>query len=924
MQLLERFKFNKIAVQVSCGFLMLFFLLSCSVNSSAPPSRSYDAASPSALIAEVLMRVQLDYVDPNRLIPRRLLQGALDELSFAIPEIQVSLQWELNPHLLNLMVDSGHEEISFQSLRDLDELNQLLQRVVSSIKQSWSESAQIYKVEYALIVGLLSELDPHSTLLPKDFYKEFQVNTRGNFGGVGVVVGIRNNQMTVITPIEGTPADKAGIRAMDRIVRIGDEETKNMNLTDTVNKLRGKAGTPLILYIIRPGFSAPKKFELIRTIIHIDSVESVDLILPSKGNIRYIKIKNFQESTDEDLASKLHDIDQLKGLIIDIRNNPGGLLYQAVKVSDYFLSDDKTIVATVGNQQNSTIYRSHWGLNNRKLMTVPIIVLINNGSASASEILAAALKNNNRAILLGEQTFGKGSIQTVWALQDNSALKLTIAKYLTAGYKSIQSIGVTPDIALYPVVISEDQMRLIREKENREQDLVRHFQIAEQANNPSAALPYVVSETVKSDYSLLSEENTKETLEEDFYIEIAQKILSEYHKMPQQTLLETALQVQQRMMPIQDSFIVEALKKRDINWQQVSSKTEPQLQVEIQTEMQTSSLENWIPAPTLIPAESQIRFQVSVKNIGSDPVSRLICMTRSEHSIFDGHQLPFGYVAPGESQVSTFLMEIPKDMNNSIYAIDFEFVDHKLQKWTTDRIFLASSAAPAPSFSFYLELFDDGRFGSEGNGDRMIQAGEKIALQLKVLNTGAGDSEDALVLLRKRGGQSEVVLSRSRFDLGPLPSGEEKEAILLFQINDTAAFETLELFIEVHDVDLSHSNLVYQFSPFQSAREFYQAPTIDFEIKDLANKNIAPLTLLKTVELQGMALDDQHMKDVYIFLNQKKIFYQSNLENGPLPHLPFSAKVQLEEGHNRILIFARDQKHLTAFEEIQLWRVPSL
>ena len=866
------------------------------------------------------MRVQLDYVDPERLLPQRMLQGALNELSIEIPEIQVNLRSEQKSHILNLIVETRSEEITYQSLRDLDELNQLLQQLVSSIKLSWSAAAQIYKVERALIVGLLSELDPHSTLLPKEIYEEFQVNTRGNFGGVGIVVGIRNNQMIVITPIEGTPAAKAGIRAMDRIVRIGDEETENMNLTDTANKLRGEAGTPITLYIMRPGFSAPKKIELIRTIIQIDSVESVDLTPQSEGVIRYIKIKNFQQSTDEDLASELRDIDQLKGLIIDIRNNPGGLLYQAVRVSDYFLPDDKTIVATLGNPQNSSSYRSHWGLNNKKLVTVPIILLINNGSASASEILAAALRNNERAILLGEPTFGKGSIQTVWSLQDNSALKLTVAQYRTPGDKSIQSIGVTPDITLYPVVISEDRLRLIREKDYQEENLTRHFQVAEQSDKPLAALPYVVSESVNSDDIIVGDENTKETLNEDFFVELAQKILNEYHSNSEQTLLETALQVQNGMVPLQDSLIVEALEERDINWKRTSSKTDSQLQVEIQTEILTSSRKNWIPAPALIPAESQVRFRVNVKNVGSEPVSRLISMTGSEHSIFDGHQLPFGYLAPGESQVQTFQVEIPKDMNNSVHAIDFELVDHQLRKRATDRIFLASDAAPAPKFSFHLELFDDGRFGSEGNGDQVLQVGEKIALRLKVLNSGDGDSEDSLVLLRNRGEQSEVILSRSRFALGPLPSGDEKEAFLLFQINDNAALETLELFIEVHDVVSSHSNLVYQLSPHQSANAFYQAPTIDFELKDPANKNIDPVTKLKTVELKGIALDDQQMKDVYIVLNEKKIFYRSNLEKNSLRDLAFSTKIQLEEGHNRILIFARDQDHLTAFEEIQLWR----
>ena len=218
---------------------------------------------------------------------------------------------------------------------------------------------------------------------------------------------------------------------------------------------------------MRAGFNEPEKFELIRETIHIGSVESLDLT-ENQTRIRYIKIKNFQESTNKDLAAQLKHLDQLQGLIIDLRNNPGGLLDQAVKVSDQFLPEKKTIVSTVGNRNNSSLYQSHWGLSDEKLLSLPTIILINSGSASASEILAAALKNNKRAILLGEQTFGKGSVQTIWQLQDESALKLTVAKYLTPGNKSIQSVGVSPDIELYPVLISRNRMKLIRREEPQE------------------------------------------------------------------------------------------------------------------------------------------------------------------------------------------------------------------------------------------------------------------------------------------------------------------------------------------------------------------------------------------------------------------------------------------------------------------------
>ncbi|MBF0276467.1 MAG: PDZ domain-containing protein [SAR324 cluster bacterium] len=877
------------------------------------------------------MRIQLDYVDPHRIEPKRMLEGALDELSREVAEIQTETDFKQENSALNVNVEAQKQRIPFQSMRQLNDLNNLLQQMLSYIQKQWSTPWDLQRVEYALIQGLLSELDPHSVLLPKEIYSEFQINTRGNFGGVGLMVGIRKNKITVIAPIEDTPASKAGIRAMDRIVRIGDESTENMNLTDTVEKLRGEIGTTLVLFIMRDGFSEPEKFELVRETIHIGSVESTDLVRENH-KLRYIKIKNFQESTDKDLASKLTELDNLQGLILDLRNNPGGLLDQAVKVSDQFLPEKKNIVSTVGNQNNSNSYHSHWGLSDEKLLSLPTIILINNGSASASEILAAALKNNKRAVLLGEQTFGKGSVQTIWQLQDNSALKLTVAKYLTPGNKSIQSVGVSPDIELYPVIITKDQMKLIRSEENKEKDLVRHFKGEDQPEKPEAFLPYLALGEKKAE-SDSAQMDTKESLENDFFVQLAQKILIHYNKNKNQSsLLSAGLEVQQELEKSQDELIVQELKKYDIDWQLTAPALPVRLDVNIQTEILSATDKRWLPAPSIIPVDSKVRFQIRVKNIGQSTANRLTVLTNSEHELFDRRELPLGLLRPGASQTRTIEFKIPVSMVNSIHAIDFNFMDHQKNTWASQQVFLTTKALPFPRFEFTFEVIDDGRLGSSGNGDQIIQNDEKIALRLKVKNIGNGISEKTIVLLKKDRIRPEILLSRSREDLGMLPPQKEKSAVFLFKVDKKDGpnrpitdihLADFKLLIEIQNEAQREKDLLYMFdsrSNAQLSNVIFQAPQIEIEVGDQVGQVINRVTGKKEIQLKGIARDDRQLKDVFVFLNDKKIFFKTNMGKKPSLTLPFETILHLKEGHNQILVFARDQDNLTSSEKIQLWR----
>jgi carboxyl-terminal processing protease len=338
---------------------------------------------------------------------------------------------------------------------------------LSIVRKNYVEDVKPKDLIYGAIKGMLSSLDPHSAFMTPDMYKEMQVETKGEFGGIGIQIGIKEGMLTVIAPIEGTPAYKAGIKAGDKIIKINNEFTKDMSLHDAVSKMRGVPKTPVTITILREGWKETKDFTIIREIIKIKSVRSKLL----EEGIGYIKINQFQEQTATDLSNAMEQLiqEKINSLILDLRNNPGGLLNSAVDVASKLLPAGKLVAYTKDRKGERTEYYTEAGGTNS---TLPMVVLINQGSASASEIVAGALKDWNRAVILGTQTFGKGSVQSVIPLSDNSGIRLTTARYYTPKGASIQTTGIMPDIVVKPDTKDKDKAHpVIREK-----DLERHLE----------------------------------------------------------------------------------------------------------------------------------------------------------------------------------------------------------------------------------------------------------------------------------------------------------------------------------------------------------------------------------------------------------------------------------------------------------------
>ncbi len=730
----------------------------------------------------VMQYVNRYYVNKPAIEPKNMLIKALGRLERIVDEVLVDFPEGEDGQIIEVQVVNEKQTFDMGEIQNLDDVTIKLDQIFAFITPNLtSKDLEINELEYAVLDEMLKTLDAHSGIITPQVYKEFMIETEGSFGGLGIVIGIRDGELTVISPIEGTPAYKIGIKPNDRIVQIEDESTVNMSLIEAVSKLRGRKGTQVAIHIGRDSFPQPKEFKITRDTIKIESVEAFEL----DDGIRYVRIRDFQKNTLDSIVENLKNgTENPKGMILDLRGNPGGLLDQAERISDLFLTDGVIVTTKVGNsaKRYHANDKDHQYAGN-------VVVLVDAGSASASEIVAGALKNNERAVIIGERTFGKGSVQQIFDLQDGAALKLTIAQYLTPGDISIQDVGVTPDIILHPTTITEDSIIFNSNLEPRLNKLNGKSDkpIQENRENPIYSITYLDNIEINEDgeeptpEEALTKEEKKEKIENDFYVSLARDIILSSKAPSRQEALDQIQKDISKITKDQDNRIVDQWETLGVDWS-YGDKTSSNALINVRI----------IPQIPEGRAGEEIKITVEVENNGLEPLYRLSATTESENLIENGKELILGKLNPGETKVWSTKVEIPKWALTREDKVTLKFRDAHKSTIPDYDFNVKINALPRPLYAFNYEIIDDGRYDSVGNGNGIPEIGEKIALVIKVKNIGDGSSEKTVVSLKNLSGD-KIFLEKGRTELENLAPEETRETSFTFNVKKSESPIDLEI-----------------------------------------------------------------------------------------------------------------------------------
>ncbi|MCB9556408.1 MAG: PDZ domain-containing protein [Deltaproteobacteria bacterium] len=776
-------------------------------QSRAEPDRKrprYDLTALSVFTG-VLGRVKGNYVEPGRLRPKEMLFAALDAVERNVAEVIAEPSSDKSK--LKVRVHDAERTFDVSGVDSPWALSGRMKAIFRFIQPHLDRDTEIRDVEYAAINGMLSTLDPHSLLLKPELYNEMKLSTRGEFGGLGIVISMIQGVLTVMNPMKGTPAQQVGIKACDQILKIGEESTINMTLNQAVSRLRGRPNSTVQLTIARGPQRRRVKKTITRAIIKVDSVTSQMLA----KRVGYVRLSNFQGNTTRDLRKALTKLKRkgMRRLILDLRGNPGGLLDQAIKISDLFIESGTllTTVSHAGKQREEKRAKA-----SETEPRYPIAVLVDSGSASASEIVAGALKNLDRAVVIGQRTFGKGSVQVLYDNDDGSALKLTIAQYLTPGDVSIQSVGITPDIVTDPIYAREDFVRLRRAtRRPREEHLLKHLTSSNvrRGVKPTKVVRYLEEPRGEKkeppepkNYCLYPNRQcdpaeASDKFVEDFQIEFARDLLVAVKGWRRSAVLAEAERagVFAKRRLAEHKKVEQKLKKLGIDW---STSLSP---AEIEAAKKKKTKGQRVQGPKLAVTVNGTRakacekavLKVTVRNNGTRPIEQLRALTKSQNQLFDDHELIFGKLAPGQSRTWTTPLRL-RDAPSRMDDVSLVFSDALGRQYPRHTFHMTTKGVLRPTFAYGYQLIDD----ISGNMDGRAQRGEGVRLLVNVRNTGAGKALRAVTTLTNLAGLG-IFVRKGRFVLGELSPGETRVVAFTLDVQPTFSSDSFKLKLRVCD-----------------------------------------------------------------------------------------------------------------------------
>lgn len=730
------------------------------------------------------------YVDPSKVNRSKMVAAGLEHIQQAVPEIMVNLEQEgeQDPVAATVQVNDHKKRFSLK-IGSRYELLFKFSDVFSFIQSKLKHFTELREIEYAAINGMLSTLDPHSVLLSPEEYAEMHLSTKGRFGGLGIVIGIRENQLTVINPIEDTPASRAGVLANDHIVQINLDSTVNMSLSDAVNLMRGEPGTDVDIFIMRETWKSPKKFTLTRDNIKVKSVKHKDL----GDGIGMVRVRNFQNTTVDELKASLEALKKeskrkaLKGLILDLRGNPGGLLNQAAKMSDLFIKRG-TIVKTVGS--GDKLREPKMAREKGTISDLPIVVMLNSNSASASEIVAGALKNHERAIVIGQRSFGKGTVQLLFDNPDQSALKLTIAQYLTPGDISIQSVGITPTIELSPVLLTEDTTYFFGspDEAHGEALLPEHLE-SEKSEASKVQKPLMSLRYLRDEKLLKAQRDQPNEIIVDFETKFAKEVLSLSAGPSVKQLLRASEKVLSKEQNVQESAIDQNLKLKSIQWASKVNKATSRGLAEVSLS----------PEGGIVKAGETLKITVKVSNPGKSALHKVRGITKSENHLFKGHEFLLGHIPPKESRTWTEEVKINESFISRQDTVEVIF-DADGQGEVAPLTFKTRiESLPMPHLAMRYELDDS----QSGNGDGLLSPGEEVELRLFYKNQGKGPTKELVGQLGTEGKGKVPGIFIKRGRVSPedqvIEVGEEGALSFSFKVKEGWEEENVSAYLSLID-----------------------------------------------------------------------------------------------------------------------------
>ena len=861
------------------------------------------------------------YVDSDQLVDDRLqemLEMALQMVESNVDEVQFLVQ----ENQIIGTVGTHTRNFSVRDLTNLGDLLLIIKPIAVFLDDALPDEVDRSTVEYLLLNGVLSALDPHSILLPPVEAAEMEVDNQGEFGGLGIEISLQEGQLTVKQPIEGTPAWEAGLKSEDRIVRIENTSTINMDLDEAVSLLRGKVGEPVTILVLRTGWDIPRAFTIIRGRIKIDPVKGELL-----GSIGYVKIQSFHQNVASDMEDLLKELrkksGKLDGLIIDLRNNPGGYLNQAIKVSDKFIRHG-VLVSTVegaSREREETHARS-----SNTISDIPIAVLVNGNSASASEIVAGALRNQSRAIIIGERTFGKGSVQHLYGNPDESRLKLTVAQYLTPGDQSIQSVGIPPDVLLKPSLIrseTDDADEMVslywREWLTREGDLDRHLANESLMEGQTRfSLRYLYEELEGKD---------RTDPKKDWEVEFAKAVLLATEGVDRSSALIAAQTVVERMQSIETTKIREAFVSQEIDWSEGVNHYE-QAKEDLKLDIQFSK-------DDLLTAGQEESIVVKMSNTSTKDYYQLSLLMLSDNPSLDHREMYFGKISAGESIKRTVQVTLPRGYGSEKQEVQLMLRDQDKTLFEETTL-VTTEFQPLPRFKWEVTAFDGINGLGVGNGNGIPELGEKVAVQVVLENIGGGAAVEPYVRLKNRS-RKLLDLIEGTIEFGStledcdeadcykvLKSGAKATGVLLFEVKElpeNGAWD-LELFVG------SNRTYDYSTSVMGGFSDYFQLKTplsfsVDSKWESVMLDQPHIVVEKKQVnddllEISGYIEDDSGITDILVFKGDDKIYYKG--ETGLKGRIPFTVDVELEDGSNPIYILTKDNQGLNSSKYLQVWK----